>query len=318
MEEKLARSAEIAIRDCMGVKPGENVLIVTDGPKREIGRALWQQAIEAGADAVYMEMTPRKTHGTEPPAMVAEAMKKADVVLGPTSKSFSHTAARKAANKAGARIATLPDITEDMMKRTLCADYKKIGAVSERFAQILNDGKQVHLTTQAGTELTMSIAGREAHPDTGLNHTPGSFSNLPAGEAYIAPLEDTAEGLLVVDGAMAGIGVLSAPIKMTVEKGYVTRVEGGPEASQLEGMLAEYGKPARNIAELGIGTNDMAIITGKILEDEKVLGTVHVALGNSVSFGGKVDVPIHLDGILNAPTLTVDGRVIIKDGKHLI
>lgn len=318
MNDKLARSAKIAISDCMAVKPGENVVIVADEPKREIGVALWEQAVQIGADAVYMEIIPRKIHGTEPPPTVAEAMKKADVVLGPTSKSFSHTVARKEANKAGARIATLPDITAEMMERTLCADYKKIGILSEKFAQILSAGKTAHLTTKAGTDLTMSIAGREAHPDTGLNHTPGSFSNLPAGEAYIAPLEDTAEGVLVVDGAMAGIGVLSAPIRMTVEKGYVAGIEGGPEAAKLQAMLDEYGKPARNIAELGIGTNDKAIITGNILEDEKVMGTVHVALGNSASFGGRVEVPIHLDGILNHPTLTIDGQVVIRDGQHLI
>lgn len=318
MDEKLAYSAEVAIRDCMAVKPGEQVLVITDEPKRTIGRMLWEKAVEAGADAVYIEIIPRKTHGTEPPSAVAEAMKRADVILGPTSRSLSHTVARKEANKAGARIATLPDINEDMMKRALCADYKKIGVVSEKFAAVLTAGKTVHLTTAAGTDITMSVEGREAHPDTGLNHEPGTFSNLPAGEAYIAPLEETAEGVIVVDGAMAGIGVLTTPIRLTVEKGFVTGIEGGPEAARLEAMLNEHGKLARNIAELGIGTNDKAIITGNILEDEKVMGTVHLALGNSASFGGTVQVPIHLDGILNAPTLTVDGQVIIKDGKHML
>lgn len=318
MGKELDYSAGIAIRDCMAVKAGETVLVVVDEPTRTIGRALWEQARQAGAEAIYMEMTPRKNDGVEPPAPVAAAMKQAAVVLAPTSRSLSHTVARKEANQAGARIATLPGITEAIMTRALSADYQQIAAVSKKFAAVLSAGKTAHITTPAGTDLTLSLAGREGQPDTGINHQAGDFSNLPAGEAYIAPLEETAEGLLVIDGAMAGIGVLTEPISMTVEKGYVTSFAGGEAAAKLEAMLAEYGRPARNIAELGIGTNDKATLCGQVLEDEKVMGTVHVALGNSASFGGKVQVSIHLDGILTKPTLTIDGQVVIKDGQHLI
>ncbi len=316
--KQLEQSAEIAIQQCMAVKAGETVLVVADEPTRNVGRALWEKAVEAGAEALYMEMTPRKNDGVEPPPAVAAAMLHADVILGATSRSISHTQARKAANKNGARIATLPGITEDIMQRTLCADYRTIAKLTEKFAQILTAGKTAHVTTPAGTDIRLSIDGRKGKPDTGINHTAGDFSNLPAGEAYIAPLEETAEGVLVIDGAMAGIGVLEAPIKLTVEKGYVTKIEGGRETEKLEAMLADYGKLARNIGELGIGTNDQAVLSGRVLEDEKVKGTVHFALGNNVGFGGKVQVPLHLDGILLNPTLTIDGQVIIKDGKHLV
>lgn len=319
MSKEMAYSAEIAIRDCMAVKPGENVLVIADEPSRTIGRVLWEKAIETGAEAVYIEMTPRRNDGVEPPHTIAAAMKQADVIFAPTSRSLSHTVARKEANQAGARIATLPGITEDMMKRTLSADYQKIAAVSAKFAEILSKGKVAHLTTPLGTDVTLSLEGREAHPDTGIIHQAGDFSNLPAGEAFIAPLEGTANGVIIVDGAMSGIGVLKAPIKMTVEKGYVTKIEGDEEAAKkLDGILSEYGKLAYNIAELGIGTNDKAILTGKVLEDEKVMGTVHIALGNSASFGGTTQVSIHLDGIITRPTLTIDGQVVIKDGQHMI
>lgn len=318
MTKHLEKSAEIAIQQCMAVKPGETVLIVTDEPTRNVGKALWEKAVEAGAEALYMEMTPRKNDGTEPPAAVAAAMLQADVILGATSRSISHTQARKDASKQGARIATLPGITEDIMQRTLSADYKAIAALSEKFAALLTEGKTARVTTPAGTDITLSIEGREGHPDTGINHTSGDFSNLPAGEAYVAPVEETAEGIIVIDGAMAGIGVLETPIKLTVEGGYITKIEGGRETEKLENMLADCGKLARNIAELGIGTNDQAILSGRVLEDEKVKGTVHFAFGNNFGFGGKVQVPIHLDGILLNPTLTIDGQVVIKDGKHLI
>lgn len=318
MTKQLEKSAGIAIQQCMAVKAGETVLVVADEPTRNVGRALWEKAVEAGAEALYMEMTPRKNDGAEPPPAIAAAMQHADVILGATSRSISHTQARKEASKNGARIATLPGITEDIMQRTLSADYHAIAKLTEKFAHVLTEGKIAHVTTPAGTDLTLSIEGRTGHPDTGINHNAGDFSNLPAGEAYIAPVEETAEGVLVIDGAMAGIGVLEAPIKLTIERGYVTSIEGGRETERLEAMLGDYGKMARNIAELGIGTNDQAVLSGRVLEDEKVKGTVHLALGNNFGFGGTVQVPLHLDGILLNPTLTIDGQVIIKDGKHLI
>lgn len=318
MTANLGKSADIAIRQCMAVKPGETVLVVTDMPTRSVGQALWEKAVEAGAEALYMEMVPRKNDGAEPPAAIAAAMLQADVVLGATSRSFSHTQARKAASKKGVRMATLPGITEDIMQRTLNADYERIATVSTLFAGLLSKGSHVHISTPAGTDLTLSIAGRDGHPDTGINHEAGDFSNLPAGEAYIAPVEGTTEGVFVIDGAMAGIGVLETPIKLTVEKGYVSKIEGGQEGRKLEATLDEYGKEARNIAELGIGTNDQAILSGRVLEDEKVMGTVHIALGNNVGFGGTCQIPLHLDGILLNPTLTIDGQVVIKDGKHVI
>jgi leucyl aminopeptidase (aminopeptidase T) len=317
MQDLLA-AARIAVNDCMGVKAGESVLIIADEPTSLVARALWQAAAEAEAEAVYMEIVPRPNDGVEPPDTVAEAMVFADVVLAATSRSLSHTDARKEASKAGVRIASLPGITADMMQRTLAADYRQIAKVSETFAKALTKGSEARLTTPAGTNLDMSLAGREGHPDTGINHMPGTFSNLPAGEAYIAPMEGLAEGILVIDGAMSGVGVVTQPIRMIVEKGFVTKIEGGAEAAELNELLGRYGRLAYNIAELGIGTNDKATLTGNVLEDEKVKGTVHVALGNNTGFGGAVQVPVHLDGILIKPTLVIDGVTVIQDGNHLI
>ena len=96
------------------------------------------------------------------------------------------------------------------------------------------------------------------------------------------------------------------------------QIEGGEEAQRLNDMLEPFGRKGRNIAELGIGTNDQAIITGQILEDEKVMGTVHIALGNNLSMGGTCDVGIHVDGVFTRPTVYADDRVLMKDGKLLL
>ncbi|HHV61568.1 MAG TPA: aminopeptidase [Firmicutes bacterium] len=316
VRDDLRDAAKIVISQCMAVKPGEGVLILTDEPEREIGYVLWEEAKAAGAEAVITEIITRRVNGEEPPPAVAEFMKNFSVILIPTSRSLSHTEARRQASKAGARIATLPGITAECMVRTLVADYSAIAERSTRMAGILSRGKIARLTSPAGCDVTFCIEGREASPDTGIYHLPGDFGNLPAGEAYIAPQEGTASGIIVVDGAMAGVGMVDEPIVMRVEDGYVRSIEGGEGARRLLAILEGLPGEARNVAELGVGTNDRAVITGNVLGDEKALGTVHVAIGDNSGFGGKVKVPSHLDGIILRPTLVIDGVEIIKNGVH--
>jgi leucyl aminopeptidase (aminopeptidase T) len=312
---ELKKAAEIAVIRCMGVKAGESVLILVDTPQRDFGPLFVAPCLAAGAEPLIMEMTPRESHGQEPPEAVARAMLSVDVIFMPTSKSLSHTAARLAATRAGARIASLPTITPDVMGRTLVADYEEIERRNERLLGLLGGKSRVRLRSAAGTDLTLSVEGRPFHPDGGINHQPGDFANLPAGEVYVAPVEGTAEGVLVVDGSMAGVGLLSNPIELAVLDGSVVEIRGGEEAEELERLITPFGWDARNVAELGIGTNETAMVSGNVLEDEKVLGTCHVALGNNSTFGGRVSVASHLDGIVREPTLEADGVRILNGGE---
>jgi leucyl aminopeptidase (aminopeptidase T) len=312
----LQDAARNAVFSCMAVKPGESVLVVTDKPLRAIGHALWDAACEARSEAMLLEIIPRAGHGSEPPAAVAGVMKSVDVLLCPTSCSLSHTEARRAASDAGVRIATLPGITEDCMIRTLTADYSGVAELSVKVARVLTGGREVRVTSPAGTDVSFSIAGRAAHADTGLVRNPGDFSNLPAGEAFLAPVEGTANGRIVFEAAVAGLGKLGDDkITLEIRDGFAISFTGGEPAQALEKMLAPHGEPGRNLAELGVGTNSHAIVTGKILEDEKILGTVHFALGNNKSMGGEVGVPIHLDGLVQRPSVWVDGKQMMSDGK---
>jgi leucyl aminopeptidase (aminopeptidase T) len=316
--KELKEAAHVALTDCAGVRQGENVVIVVDEPKRAIGRAFWEAARELGTDAILCEIIPRSTNGEEPPRAVAALMRECDVFMCPTSKSLTHTDARRKACSNGARGATLPNITEDTMKRTLRADYKKIAERTRQLAELIKGSSEARVTTALGTDITMSLAGRECKEDTGIITEPGVSTNLPAGEAYLAPVEGTAQGRFVADGSCAGVGVLKQPLSVTVVDGHATDITGGREAETLIRLIDPFGKDGRNIAELGIGTNDKAILCGSTLEDEKVMGTVHIALGDNISMGGKVSVPSHLDLIIKDPTLVIDGKEIIKDGKLLI
>ncbi|MFZ5948104.1 MAG: aminopeptidase [Stygiobacter sp.] len=316
---KLDRACIIAIKDCMGAKKGESILIVTDEFKNKIGYSLFVNAKKLGHESVYLEFKSREMHGQEPPTQIAEMMKLFDVVLCPTEKSLTHTNARRNASALGVRIATFPGITEEIMIRGLNADYNKIAALTIKLQQILNDVNIVKVTAPNGTDITLDITGRKALPSKGLFHKKGESGNLPTGEAYIAPLEGKSNGVFVVDGSMSGVGVIDKkPITIQVENGFATKISGGIQAKKLESTLNKYGKLARNIAEFGIGTNDKAKLSGVILEDEKVMGTIHIALGDNKSMGGNVDVPIHLDGIVKKPTVYFDGKMIMKNGKLLI
>jgi len=315
VDASLLRAARTAALQCLGVGAGDAVLVVTDPPCVEVGTALWEAAKEAGAEAMLLWLLPRKTHGSEPPQPVAEAMRHARVCFLPTSRSLTHTVARRQASEAGARVASLPGITPEIFQRAMDVDYHEVRALTLRVGNWLEQGTEVRLTSPAGTDLCLSIAGRTPVLDTGLYLEPGSFGNLPAGEAYVAPVEGTAEGVLVVDGSMAGVTGLDAPIRIEVIDGRAGAITGGRAAMELAELLTAAGEDARTLAELGVGTNASARISGHVLEDEKVLGTVHVALGANASFGGKVQVACHLDGILRRPSMWVDGRQVMREGE---
>lgn len=314
----LTKSTEIILKKCMGLKENESVLIVTDSELRKIGDAFLQSSLTITSKVELEEIPIPKVDGTEPPNDIANDMLNYNVNILVTSKSLTHTDARKKASEKGVRIVTLPGIKEVTMNRCIDIDYDMLKERNEKISEILNKGNNVKITTKLGTDLRFDISGRNAlGDDAGIYDKPGSFGNLPAGESYIAPVEGSANGIYFVDATQAGIGKLTNPIKITVKDGFATEIEG--EGSEiLNKLLDDVGKKARNIAEFGIGTNDKAIISGNVLEDEKVFGTCHIALGNNTGFGGKVNVPLHLDGIINKPTIFVDDKKIMDEGKLLI
>lgn len=316
---KLDKASIIAIRDCMGVQKNESVLIVTDENKKKIGYNLYRNALKLGHEALYVEMKSREMHAEEPPKQVAELMKMFDVVLCPTTKSLTHTNARREASASGVRIATFPGITEEIMIRGLSADYKKIAALTNKLTDILNDVNIIKVTAPNGTDITIDVTGRKAIASKGLFHKKGESGNLPTGESYLAPLEGKTQGVFVVDGSMAGIGMIKGkPIRIEVVDGLAKNITGGAQAKKLDSILEKYGDAGRNIAEFGIGTNGKAKLSGLLLEDEKVMGTIHIALGDNKSMGGNVHVPIHLDGVVKKPTVYFDNKLIMKSGKLLI
>jgi leucyl aminopeptidase (aminopeptidase T) len=307
----LRAPAETAVHQCLDLQPDESCLVVTDDGCEPIGRALYETARAVTGDAVFLQYPPLDQHGEEPDEMVAAALRSADAFLAPTTMSLSHTRARSEATEAGARGATLPDITREVFTTGLDADYDEIQRACEAMLETVADAEEVRLTSPQGTDITFGFEGREWLDDTGDVSEPGSFSNLPAGEVFVSPA--TADGRFVVDGTIRPHGRLEPGHEVTVEveDAYVTDIDDTEVAAMFEEAAEEVGQDAYNLAELGIGTNvAVTDLVGSVLLDEKAGGTVHVAVGDDAGIGGDTSAPIHQDGILTEPTVSVDGEVV--------
>ena len=308
----LDRAVRTVVERCLAVKPGEDVVVVVDEPLQDLGERLRRAAKDAQGEAVLAVMTQRPTDGSEPPAPIAEALAACDVFIAPASRSLSHTLARKRASENGARGATMPHVTPDLLARLMDIDFEAMAARSKAVAQILDGGEDAHVTCPLGTDARFDLHNRKAIADDGDLTAPGAFGNLPCGEGFIAPLSGS--GTLKAR-SLAAIGLAELePATLTIDDGELTTATG-QEGERLYAMLSEHGDKGRNLAELGVGTNDRAGLTGNVLEDEKSIGTVHVAFGASMGIGGTVSVPIHLDCVVTDASLTIDGTPVLERGR---
>ena len=311
----LDRAVRAIVRDCLGVRAGERVVVVCDSETAALGEMLRREAQDAGGDAVQ-ELTPvGERDGSEPSDEAAAAMATADVAIGVTTKSISHTVARKKANEAGARIATLPGIDEETLARMMSADLEVIRRRSRVVAERLGEASAARITCPLGSDLTLSLEGRHGIPDDGELTEAGAFGNLPCGEGFVSPAGG--EGRLVAAGTIAGYGIPPEPVDIEIVGGRLTKASGDAGAWLMK-QLSAAGEGGTNVAELGVGTNENATLTDNLLEAEKILGTIHVAFGASAGIGGTVQVPVHIDCVVTEPTLLLDGEAIVRSGELLV
>ncbi|NDJ52375.1 MAG: aminopeptidase [Chloroflexi bacterium] len=314
---------------CMGVKATDRVLLITDEVLSE-EQELLAQAIQAHGPLALKRWTlPEDQRPLKvAPDEIIQAIKQSSVgihFLGQTTHAEQpyRISVLQAVEKSRIRLAAGINMDQAMFTNELTADYVTISANTYRLLEHLQHRDQVHITSPLGTDLRMSISGRRIAVDPGIFRSPGYY-NLPSGECYVAPIEDSAEGTLVIDKSFPGI-LIEEPISLIFKKGRIVEISGGTEAAQLRQVIETSetqpnGEGTRNIAELGIGTNPQARITGNSMTDEKVMGTIHIAIGHNANapYNGKNVAPIHLDGVMGEPTLRIDEDVLIKDGEYLL
>lgn len=312
------KAARLCTETCMGVKPSENVLIVTMPDSMEKAEAVAAAVYQKDAVPVVISIPSKRLYkAKEPPKMVVEAMKSADVIMVVMrfldSHLMYHTSARIEALNAGARLGNVWltesnwDITADEIMATR--------DLSIKIQEQLSAAKTARLTTPHGTDLTMSIDGRDSVMLCSVLHNAGESGVIPDyAEAAVAPVEGTAEGIFVPDCSMLAIGLLKNPMTWHIEKGRLVRIEGKEEAERLRRIIDSADENANNIAEFGIGTVVRGTVTGDE-QDKRLLGTAHIGIGDSHSIGGKVTSKIHYDAVALNATIELDGRLILKDGR---
>jgi leucyl aminopeptidase (aminopeptidase T) len=341
-KDEIAQGVVAMLRVNMGLKAGERVLVATDVPRagdwQTVAPPLLQEMLEramlarfvadvagerfADCEVAFLPFPTTGQNGAELDPASAACFLGADVVIGLTTYSLSHTDARQEATRAGVRLASMPGFEARMLEPggPMAADYQQIAADCRVFAELLDAAEEVIVRSPHGTDLRFSLRGRGGAGDDGLYGTePGAWGNLPAGETYATPLEGTGEGTLV---APAGwYPNLAADLTLRFEKGQVVEIAGGGAVGDTFRQLLKLGssdvlhQARRNLAELGIGTNPNARQPDNVLEAEKIKGTLHIAIGDNIHMGGRVEADLHEDFILPTPDLLLDGKLVIAGGE---
>jgi leucyl aminopeptidase (aminopeptidase T) len=326
LQEKMLESANMVTHTCMDIRREENVLIVCDPTTGEIGQALHETARKRSDRVLLIVMPKGRHHGEEPPAPVANLMKQQQIVIAPTRYSLTHTRAIRSAIREGARVATMPGMSNEMfVNGGMTANFNEIKKNISNLSGVLRRKRLIHVKDKKGTDIEFEINWREWKlDDNGICNRPRMITNLPAGKAFIMPREGTMNGTIVIDGTWEST-LLEEPLELTVENGIVIDIKGDSTAAQIRQQFGEAATRLRSkdrelvwtVAEFGFGMNPEARLTGHVLEDEKRQGTCYFSIGDNSSLGGNAIVGIHIPGVLSKPSVWLDDMQILDNGVFL-
>jgi len=320
----IIRSADLIIRRLLDVKPGEHVALICDPHSAmEMVYALAGVAEAVGAEYTILTQPTRTTaRKNELTPVIEKGLEGADVMIGLTGScgapTYSHVVKRLYDEK---RLRSLSMVMRDIDNFTeggARADYDALYADGLKLAAIWQQASHVHLTTPAGTDLRAPITGERVIIECGFATQPGQEAAFSDGEVSQMPQANTAKGVIVVDGPIAHIGRLNNPIHLNVEGGRVVDVEGNSRQAEMLKQIINTIEDADNIAEIGIGLNPACRRNGNFEEEKKGRGNVHVAIGDNIFYGGDVRCAVHMDMVLYHPTVHLDERLIVKDGRVLL
>lgn len=310
-------AAEVLLEVCGECKKDEKILIVTDASSMEVAKAFYEAASAyPNRNMIVIEET--GMHGADPNPQACDAMMNADIIYGCTKFSLFHAPARRAAAEKGTRFVNMVDYNPKMLvSGGLFSDFYQLGETCLKIAEVLDGKETCSITTDRGTNLTCSIKGRKPNPQIGRSPKSGMVSSPPDVECATCAVEGTANGVIFIDGSIPfpGLGLIRDAIKLTVEKSRIVKIEGDEQAETLKKILRDLDDPnAYVIGEIGLGLNPGCSLSGSMLEDEGCGGTIHFACGDNRSFGGNTACKLHLDMVMKAPTMIVDGVEILNKG----
>lgn len=315
----LVASARRALAEYLRVRPGESVLVIHDESVPTIAAAMVKAASELRISLDCQEIVQTGGHGQEPDETTAAMMQRYHVVVCPTRYSLTHTRATRQALAAGSRVATMPGIDEALFTTGLAVAPSELRIAGKRWIARLQEGRTIRIRSAVGTDLTFTYGQYPLFSDDGCLGASGVYGNLPAGEVFFAPNHGSANGIVAFDGTIGGQSWQpgSEPAMVTVKAGSAITFSGA-RGEALCKALATGGQCGLLLAEFGIGTHPGIILSGNLLGDEKLKGTVHLAFGNNCAMGGSNDVPVHLDALVLHPDLDLDGQPVVRGGQWLL
>ncbi len=322
-DHSLAEGARRLVR-CGGIKPGEEVLIITDtGMDQTVVEAFSEIVREEGGELLVATMDARSGSGQEPPQHVATAMRGAKVAIELTSQFIHHSIARQSAQRDGLRYLFIGDIDREMLEQpgAVYADFAEIAPRITRMSDEITRGSTMRITSPGGTDMTFDLVGRNGRALTGLAEEPSQFGAPPCLEGGVIPKPGGSHGRVVVDAYCVGVGLIEEPITVVVEDGRAVSFEGGAQAEQLRALVeGAHNDNAWNVSEVGIGFNDTALLIDNVTSAESIYGTAHIALGSTPADLDieMISAGVHLDMVFHKPTITVDDRVALRDGEFVL
>lgn len=308
---KMHAAALNALEHLFKLSANDNILILTDTYSAAIAGAFKNAAAEKGCPVSLYQIENERRPLHEIPAELEKLLMGKTIVLNiirsyPEELVFRIKWISKIEENKLVKMGHMPGITEEMMLNSVNVDFTKMKATADKLIEKLENAIQLHISTDEGTDILLGVAGRKFTNDIGV--TPGNMCNIPCGEIYCAPLETEANGVIVFDVSIGDIGLLKHPLKVYVDSGRIVKFESNDKGLEKRiTELTDVDDEARVIGELGIGINPSARITGNMLEDEKSLGTAHIAFGNNADFvgSGKNNSKIHRDYLFYYPTIEV-------------
>ena len=300
---------------CLAVQRNESIVILVDeDTDARVVSLLQSGLIHRDCRPIVVSMERVAIPGSDVSAAVAAAMRHCDAVIELTSVFIGSNQARRDANAHGVRYLAMPGVTATTFRADgpLSVDFDELRAAAERVGDLWTAASKFSLTTPAGTSLHGSVADRPGRVLHGICRLAGDYMAPPDIEAGTAPVEGTVHGVVVVDADLLfmGVGPLPDPVVLTFDEGRLVGVEG-PESYRLTSMIDRCAdERMTNLAEVSLGLNPAGHVCDVAMETESALGTAHIALGNSIAYGGIVPAVAHLDCVMRDASLTLDGVAV--------
>ena len=312
----MLNGARKIINSCLKVKSKEDLVIVADMPNISVAKIIYQAAKECGAEVSLILMEQRTMHGEDPPIPISYAIKEADVAIFTTVFSLSNSQARIEGSKAGVRIISIPGCSPKVLKKGgIEANFLSLEPFVKKIGKLISVKGKIKLTSKNGTDLDIELCGRKSVDQTGICHRPGTWSPFPLIETAVGPRIKGVNGVLLVDGVVIPGGIVKKHIEIIFKYGRIINISGGPDAKKLKNLLESYKDPnVYQCVEFGIGLNPKAKMgQGIMTEDESEYGTVHIGIGQGLTFGLDIKAKAHIDLVLKNPIVEIGGKVILND-----